>query len=66
MRRAILISLLGLCVLAAAAVAQDVDPAARAARWREFNRHNFDKFDFTSRRLTSAALKTLHEDENAD
>lgn len=66
MKRAIFISLLGLSVFAATAFGQDVDPAARAARWREFNRHNFDKFDFATRRLTPAALKGLHEDENAD
>ena len=46
--------------------AQDVDPAARANRWREFNKHGFDKFDFSKKRLPPAALKNLHEDENAD
>src|SRR6478672_4894739 len=46
--------------------AQDVDPAERANRWREFNKHGFDKFDFSKKRLPPAALKNLHEDENAD
>ena len=55
-------------VFAAAAVvhAQDFDPSARASRWREFNKHGFDKFDFSKKRLPPAALKSLHEDENAD
>src|SRR6476646_9053895 len=66
MKRSILIGLIGLVSFVAATFAQDVDPAARAARWREFNRHNFDKFDFTAKRLTPTVLKGLHEDENAD
>jgi hypothetical protein len=65
MKRAFIFGL-GLLLFAAATFAQDVDPAARAARWREFNRHNFDKFDFRMKRLTPAVLKDLHEDENAD
>lgn len=66
MKRLLFLSLLVVCGMVATTVAQNVDPAARAARWREFNRHNFDKFDFTTKRVTSAALKSLHEDENAD
>jgi hypothetical protein len=66
MKRVWFTSLLVLVAFSAAAFSQDVDPAARAARWREFNRHNFDKFDFTAKRLTPATLKSLHEDENAD
>ena len=60
------IALIGLLVFASAAVAQDVDPVARAARWREFNKHNFDKFDFRTKRLNALVLNGLHEDENAD
>ncbi|MBV9241140.1 MAG: YARHG domain-containing protein [Acidobacteria bacterium] len=66
MKRAIFISLLALFAFGTVTVAQDVDPAARAERWREFNKHNFDKFDFTKRRLLTASLTGLHEDENAD
>jgi len=58
--------LITLIVAAASAHAQDVDPAARAARWREFNKHAFDKFDFAKKRLPPSALKGLREDENAD
>jgi hypothetical protein len=45
--------------------AQD-DPAVRAARWREFNKNNFDKFNFSSTKLTKARLSRLKEDEDAD
>src|SRR3954447_14119926 len=53
-------------LLAAAAVAQDVDPAARAARWKEFNRHNFEKINYAKVRLTPSQLGKLKTDENAD
>jgi len=66
MKRGFVLGLVSLAVFAAATCAQDVDPTARAARWREFNRHNFDKFDFRTKRLTPTVLKGLHEDENAD
>src|SRR5512140_4015886 len=59
----ILLVVLSLC---AAAVAQDVDPAARAARWREFNKNGFEKTNFAKVRLTSARLAKLKVDENAD
>ena len=38
----------------------------RAARWREFNKNNFDKFDFAKARLTKAKIANLKEDDNAD
>ncbi|HEY2846458.1 MAG TPA: YARHG domain-containing protein, partial [Pyrinomonadaceae bacterium] len=69
MKRAFLIgsiSLIGLFVFSAVTFAQDIDPVARAARWREFNKHNFDKFDFRTKRLNALLIKDLHEDENAD
>jgi YARHG domain len=55
-----------LTLFAAAAGAQDIDPAARSVRWREFNRNSFDKFDFVKVRLTQAKLAKLKTDENAD
>src|SRR5688572_8871280 len=55
-----------LAAFAAAVVAQDVDTAARNARWREFNKHNFDKVNFATTRLTKTRLAKLKEDENAD
>ncbi|MBV9215874.1 MAG: YARHG domain-containing protein [Acidobacteria bacterium] len=55
------ISLLGL-----AAVGQEVDPVARAARWKEFNKHNFDQFNFAKVKLTKEKIAGLKEDENAD
>jgi len=66
MKRKISLLLILITAVAAATVAQDVDPVARAARWREFSKHNFDKFDFAKRRLPAANLTTLKEDENAD
>ncbi len=46
--------------------AQIVDVSERNARWREFNRNNFDKVDFAKTRLTKARLKKLKEDDTAD
>jgi len=66
MRSKISLLLVLMTAFAAAAFAQDVDPVARAARWREFSRHNFDKFDFARRKLPAANLNGLKEDENAD
>src|SRR5206468_9764148 len=60
------------CILLAIAffgisiAAQDVDPVARAARWKEFGKHNFDQFNFAKVKLTKAKLANLKEDENAD
>ena len=45
---------------------QDVDIAARNARWREFNKSNFDNFNFAKSRLTKTRIAKLKEDENAD
>ena len=66
MKRQITIILLALSALCGAAVAQDVDPAARAARWREFNKYGFDRVNFAKAKLTKAKLANLKEDENAD
>jgi len=53
-------------IIAAGAIAQDVDPAERNARWREFNKNNFQQFDFAKTRLTKARLSKLKENEAAD
>jgi hypothetical protein len=63
MRRVGFISLLVLVTFAAASFAQPPDPAARAQRWKEFSKHNFDKFDFRTKRLTPVLLKDLGAEE---
>ena len=60
------IVLILIAVLVGAVGAQDIDIAARKARWREFNKYSFDKFNFAKSRLTKAKLTPLKEDENAD
>ena len=60
------IVLILIAVLVGAVGAQDIDIAARNARWREFNKYSFDKFNFAKSRLTKAKLTPLKEDENAD
>src|SRR5436189_635879 len=60
------IVLILIAVLVGAVGAQDIDIAARNARWREFNKYSFDKFNFAKIRLTKAKLTPLKEDENAD
>ena len=66
MKRKLLLILPILLALAAGMSAQDVDPAARAVRWKEFNKNNFDKFNFAKSKLTKTRLANLKEDENAD
>jgi hypothetical protein len=61
-----LIFLILACSFTTTLFAQDVDIAARNARWRAFSKYNFDKFDFAKTRLTRARLAPLKEDENAD
>ena len=61
--------LLILCFTIAAAVglnAQEVDIAARNARWKEFNKNNFENFNFAKTKLAATRLASLKEDENAD
>ncbi|MEP7077370.1 MAG: YARHG domain-containing protein [Acidobacteriota bacterium] len=64
-RRSIFL-LLTIALAAAALSAQQVDPAARAERWKQFNRNNFDKLNFSTVKLTKAKIAGLKEDENAD
>ena len=61
-----LIFLILACSFTTIVFAQDVDIAARNARWREFNKHNFDKFNFATTKLTKLKIAKLKEDENAD
>jgi hypothetical protein len=66
MKIRILLALLILALVAAIASAQEVDPIARAARWKEFNKNNFQTFNFAKTRLTKTKLAGLKADENAD
>ena len=66
MKKKIAIILFAITALATVSFAQDVDPAARAARWKEFNKYGFHTFNFAKTRLTQAKLVNLKEDEDAD
>src|SRR5204862_4210587 len=65
-RRIALFTIMILALAVTVVISQEIDPMVRAARWREFNKNNFDKFDFAKARLTKAKLANLKEDENAD
>jgi hypothetical protein len=52
--------------LATFASAQDIDPVARAARWKEFNKFAFEKVDYSKTRLTRAKIAKLKVDDNSD
>jgi hypothetical protein len=56
MKRSIFIGFAATLILTFASFGQDIDPTARAARWREFNKHAFDKFNFSTQRLTKAKI----------
>ncbi|MEP6849215.1 MAG: YARHG domain-containing protein [Acidobacteriota bacterium] len=64
-RRSIFL-LLTIALAAASLSAQQVDPAARAERWKQFSRNNFDKLNFSTVKLTKTKIANLKEDENAD
>jgi hypothetical protein len=66
MQKAFLLLLFFPILLAVPLLAQDIDPVARAARWKEFNKYNFEKFDFTKQKLTRLKIANLKEDENSD
>jgi hypothetical protein len=66
MRSKLLIYFSAISFLAAGVFAQDIDPVARAARWKEFNKHGFEKMDFSRARLNRAKIAALKEDENSD
>ena len=59
-------ALVMLVAFAATTVAQDVDPVARAARWKQFNAYGFHTLDFAKSKLTKLKIAKLKEDENAD
>lgn len=62
-----LISLIiAIVVMAIGAWAQEVDVAARNARWKEFNKLGFEKVDFSKTKLTKLKIAKLKEDENVD
>ena len=64
--RSKLLILLSVVVLATSANAQDIDPVARAARWKEFNKFAFEKVDYSKTRLTRAKITKLKTDDNSD
>src|SRR6185369_14485989 len=66
MRKKFVLLLTVILVFAWSICAQQIDPAARAARWKEFNKNNFDKIDFSKTKLTRLKIAKLKEDENAD
>src|SRR5438034_2617697 len=65
-RRIALFTIMILALAVTVSISQEIDPMVRAARWREFNKNNFDKFDFAKARLTKAKIANLKEDDNAD
>jgi YARHG domain-containing protein len=59
--------LIALAAFSAAALsAQEVDLAARAVRWKEFNKRAFERLDYSRVKLTRARIAGLQTDENAD
>jgi hypothetical protein len=66
MIKKLILPLIVILTVAAGLFAQEVDIAARNARWREFNKNNFDKVDFSRTKLTRLKIAKLKEDENAD
>ena len=53
-------------VLGCFASAQDIDPAVRNARWKQFNKLGFDRFDFAKNRLTKTRLSPLKVEDGVD
>jgi len=66
MRRHLLLLFFLVAVVATPALSQEVDIAARNARWKQFNTYNFDKLDYSKAKLTRLKIAKLKEDENAD
>src|SRR4051794_10947236 len=63
--KALLITFI-LAVTTAMAAAQDADPAARAAAWREFNKNGFEKINYAKVRLTQSRVAKLKADGDVD
>jgi len=66
MRRHLLLLFFLVAAVATPALSQEVDIAARNARWKQFNTYNFDKLDYSKAKLTRLKIAKLKEDENAD
>lgn len=66
MKKKILHILVIVAACASGILAQEFDPAERASRWKEFNKNNFQSFNFAKTRLTRSRIAKLKEDENAD
>src|ERR1043166_335895 len=66
MKKKILLLICFMLAVGGILYAQDIDIAARNARWKEFNRNNFQTFNFARTKLTKASIAKLKEDENAD
>jgi hypothetical protein len=58
--------IIAVIAFALGAFAQDIDIAARNARWKEFNKNNFDKLDFSKTKLTRARLNRLKTEDVVD
>src|SRR5262249_8564874 len=66
MIRKLIFPILAIFTLAAGLSAQEVDIAARNARWKQFSSYGFDKLDYSKTKLTRLKIAKLKEDENAD
>ena len=58
MKQRIIFVFFAIAALAAATFAQEIDPVARAARWKEFNKFAFEKVDYSKTRLTRAKSRS--------
>src|SRR6476660_4969406 len=63
--RALIVTIV-IAICAAAAGAQDIDPAARATAWREFNKNGFERINFAKVRLTQTRVAKLKADGDVD
>jgi len=66
MFKKLILPLIAISLFAVGLSAQEVDIAARNARWKQFNTYNFDKLDYSKAKLTRLKIAKLKEDENAD
>ncbi len=66
MKRKILLFLVIVSAFAGGVFAQDVDPAERAALWKEFNKNNFHKLNFAKTKLTRKRVTKLNVDGEVD
>ena len=66
MKKKILLFLVIVLAFSGGVLAQDVDPVARASRWKEFNKNNFHTFNFAKSRLTKARIAKLSVEGEVD